>query len=257
MHATIARLGAAFGNLSPKRRANTSHPTTAPGDDETDDDASGWDELVPGANGVASTSFMPAARSAAALRYTYHTHHRSPAARQIEAERPPMPTGEELTKAVEKLRVQHLTRLPEGVLTGSSFECALCLEPANAGHHVRRLACMHTFHTQCIDQWIMTEQAGTRRRCPLCNADPVTGVVAHDGADNDSAHHAPSGITFGGVPVEQLLPRWALGSIGGDGPDERRAQQPALSYHPVHHDGIRQPGASPRRHSSGLAALYA
>jgi E3 ubiquitin-protein ligase Arkadia len=30
----------------------------------------------------------------------------------------------------------------------------------------RRLPCMHLFHVECVDQWLITNQ-----RCPICRAD--------------------------------------------------------------------------------------
>ncbi|KAJ1957047.1 hypothetical protein EC988_001036 [Linderina pennispora] len=52
--------------------------------------------------------------------------------------------------------------------------CAVCLEDFRAGEQVRRLACRHYFHLQCIDPWL-TAQAAT---CPLCNYNVATDNMA-------------------------------------------------------------------------------
>ena len=53
------------------------------------------------------------------------------------------------------------------------LECSLCMEEVKPGMPIRQLQCEHAFHAHCIDRWLMTAQCGQRRRCPLCNADPL------------------------------------------------------------------------------------
>ena len=43
------------------------------------------------------------------------------------------------------------------------LECAICLEPFEAGQAVRTLPCMHRFHAQCVDAWLALEPI-----CPFC-----------------------------------------------------------------------------------------
>ena len=72
-----------------------------------------------------------------------------------------------------------LAALPEKTWRAAeqeSADCSLCLEPLAEGQRVRTLACQHQFHTKCIDRWLGDAQAHQRRRCPLCNADPIVTV---------------------------------------------------------------------------------
>ncbi|KAI8321398.1 hypothetical protein GQ54DRAFT_248602, partial [Martensiomyces pterosporus] len=45
--------------------------------------------------------------------------------------------------------------------------CAVCFEALLPETQVRRLACSHVFHPDCIDKWLLRRSS----RCPLCNAD--------------------------------------------------------------------------------------
>lgn len=42
-------------------------------------------------------------------------------------------------------------------------ECSICFEDMEAGSSVYDLRCGHTFHPECLKQWL-----GTKRTCPLC-----------------------------------------------------------------------------------------
>ena len=56
--------------------------------------------------------------------------------------------------------------------------CSLCYEPFLEGQKIRTLpTCIHFFHRECIDRWLLEGQAHQQRRCPLCNANPVETVV--------------------------------------------------------------------------------
>merc|ERR1719400_514525 len=47
-----------------------------------------------------------------------------------------------------------------------STSCVICMTDFKPGEKVRRLACMHLFHVDCIDHWL------TRQRvCPYCRVD--------------------------------------------------------------------------------------
>lgn len=41
--------------------------------------------------------------------------------------------------------------------------CAICLENYQAGERVRTVPCLHSFHSNCIDQWLKE-----RALCPIC-----------------------------------------------------------------------------------------
>ena len=49
---------------------------------------------------------------------------------------------------------------------GEATQCIICLSEFQAGVTVRRLACMHLFHQQCVDAWL-----SNNRCCPVCRLD--------------------------------------------------------------------------------------
>ena len=51
--------------------------------------------------------------------------------------------------------------------------CSLCLQNYERGDEVTKLACEHTFHKACVTRWLSDAQRGKKRRCPLCNLDPL------------------------------------------------------------------------------------
>ncbi|KAJ1949109.1 hypothetical protein FBU59_001290 [Linderina macrospora] len=58
-------------------------------------------------------------------------------------------------------------------------ECAICLDEIREGDVVRDLPCPHTFHSRCIDRWLLFQSSV----CPLCKRDtliepPVVGHLA-------------------------------------------------------------------------------
>ncbi|XP_065362938.1 mucin-5AC-like [Calliphora vicina] len=48
-------------------------------------------------------------------------------------------------------------------------KCAICLSLFEIENDVRRLPCMHLFHTDCVDQWLVTN-----KHCPICRVDIET-----------------------------------------------------------------------------------
>ena len=44
------------------------------------------------------------------------------------------------------------------------MQCAICLDELNDEDEVRRIPCMHVFHTNCIDRWLQDH-----KKCPVCN----------------------------------------------------------------------------------------
>uniref|UniRef100_A0A182PFG6 RING-type E3 ubiquitin transferase n=1 Tax=Anopheles epiroticus TaxID=199890 RepID=A0A182PFG6_9DIPT len=67
-----------------------------------------------------------------------------------------------------------------------SEKCTICLSQFDIDNDVRRLPCMHLFHKDCVDQWLVTN-----KHCPICRVDieyhytaALPLVVAHldDGA---------------------------------------------------------------------------
>ena len=65
--------------------------------------------------------------------------------------------------------VQDPTTLP-----GHCRSCAICVENFRRGDSIKRLPCMHGFHSSCIDEWIPR-----RPTCPLCNHRLTNDVSLH------------------------------------------------------------------------------
>jgi len=47
-----------------------------------------------------------------------------------------------------------------------STHCVICLGDFRTGDNVRRLACLHLFHVNCVDNWL-----SRNRICPVCRVD--------------------------------------------------------------------------------------
>lgn len=47
-----------------------------------------------------------------------------------------------------------------------SEKCTICLSQFEVDNDVRRLPCMHLFHKDCVDQWLVTNKL-----CPICRVD--------------------------------------------------------------------------------------
>lgn len=55
-------------------------------------------------------------------------------------------------------------------------ECSLCMVGLQEADVVRKLPCGHMFHVACVDRWLIESQKHQRRRCPLCNSDPIAAM---------------------------------------------------------------------------------
>ena len=114
----------------------------------------------------------------------------------------PAPSQSSARNAVDSLeadRVAALRALPTfkwnstHAASAACDECVLCMEAFRSGTVVRRLPCNHTFHRECIDRWLIVSMAHVTRACPLCKADPVSGVMARPKRQFASApRHAPA-----------------------------------------------------------------
>eukprot|EP00099_Drosophila_melanogaster_P006115 NP_001247056.1 uncharacterized protein Dmel_CG6923, isoform C [Drosophila melanogaster] len=62
-------------------------------------------------------------------------------------------------------------------------KCAICLNLFEIENEVRRLPCMHLFHTDCVDQWLVTN-----KHCPICRVDIETHMP------NDALPPSSSGV---------------------------------------------------------------
>lgn len=81
-------------------------------------------------------------------------------------------TEEEQVKIAKRMGlIQHL---PSGTYDGAARknkECVICMIDFSVGERVRYLPCMHTYHTDCIDDWLMRSFT-----CPSC-MEPVDSAL--------------------------------------------------------------------------------
>lgn len=47
--------------------------------------------------------------------------------------------------------------------SNSRQECVICMNEFHQGDRIRYLPCLHVYHDQCIDDWLMRSWS-----CPLC-----------------------------------------------------------------------------------------
>lgn len=68
--------------------------------------------------------------------------------------------------------IQHLPkRKHDSEATKHSRECVICMMEFISGDTVRYLPCMHTYHLECIDDWLMRSLT-----CPTC-MEPVDAAL--------------------------------------------------------------------------------
>ncbi|GAB6030720.1 hypothetical protein CHUAL_007571 [Chamberlinius hualienensis] len=70
-------------------------------------------------------------------------------------------------------RIGMIQHLPTGIYDGSkkNRECVICMVEFGVGEPIRFLPCMHTYHTSCIDDWLMRSFT-----CPSC-MEPVDSAL--------------------------------------------------------------------------------
>ncbi|XP_038559589.1 RING finger protein 215-like [Micropterus salmoides] len=49
--------------------------------------------------------------------------------------------------------------------------CAVCLEPFNNNQCLRVLPCLHEYHRDCVDPWLLLQHT-----CPLCKRSILSSV---------------------------------------------------------------------------------
>lgn len=52
-------------------------------------------------------------------------------------------------------------------------ECAICLEPIKSHSEMGVISCVHSFHRQCLHEWINSESNKIGNICPIC----MTGII--------------------------------------------------------------------------------
>mmetsp|Transcript_2205 Transcript_2205/g.6557 ORF Transcript_2205/g.6557 Transcript_2205/m.6557 type:complete len:438 (-) Transcript_2205:179-1492(-) len=102
-----------------------------------------------------------------------------------------------LKKLKEQLgRVQEERDRSQETPTYQSTSCPICLEdfqPAEGGNQAaqrkHRLACGHTFHSSCIEQWLQTAR---NTSCPICRRDAFDGSNPPDSGSSTTTPPGPS-----------------------------------------------------------------
>jgi len=77
-------------------------------------------------------------------------------------------------------------------------ECEICLEEYKNGEELKRLPCMHIFHSKCIESWLATESV-----CPNCRTDFCDAIKA---ASNPEAVSAQGSAALASVPGGSAVP---------------------------------------------------
>ncbi|KAH8247531.1 hypothetical protein KR038_005822, partial [Drosophila bunnanda] len=99
---------------------------------------------------------------------------------------PPRPNRGATLETIERNTLPHkYRRVRRPSETDEDAEkCAICLTLFEIENDVRRLPCMHLFHTDCVDQWLVTN-----KHCPICRVDIETHMA------NDALGPSSSGVT--------------------------------------------------------------
>lgn len=60
-------------------------------------------------------------------------------------------------------------------LCAGAGECSICMEPMAPGAVIKTLPCLHCFHRECIDRWLL--MPGAVPRCPIDQVEIASGFV--------------------------------------------------------------------------------
>lgn len=72
---------------------------------------------------------------------------------------------EEISSATAMVRHESLS-VSAVESPSEDLSCVVCCEAIEEGHSVRVLPCLHRFHVDCVDQWLVRS-----RTCPVCKLD--------------------------------------------------------------------------------------
>ncbi|XP_075146621.1 uncharacterized protein LOC142221021 isoform X2 [Haematobia irritans] len=146
---------------------------------------------------------QPQNRRCPALRPSVHHHmfhHYSPVHVEIDLSTPRIVIGSSIRpprgatlEIIERNTLPHkYRRVRRPSETDEDAEkCAICLSLFEIENDVRRLPCMHLFHTDCVDQWLVTN-----KHCPICRVDIEThlnkdALITSSSGNTDSGANRP------------------------------------------------------------------
>ena len=70
------------------------------------------------------------------------------------------------SKVDEGCNEYEIERLPEHLqLETTNRKCSICLGPFEVGDRVRTIPCLHSYHKDCIDEWLRK-----KAQCPICKS---------------------------------------------------------------------------------------
>lgn len=96
-------------------------------------------------------------------------------------------------RQIDQLPEHKVTVVPEpqegiDITEDERITCMVCISEKEVGETVRTLPCMHSFHKQCIDEWLRQN-----RTCPICKTDIMQGIAdAMEDRDADRDPASPS-----------------------------------------------------------------
>lgn len=96
----------------------------------------------------------------------------------------------ELFGQPDELTLHIRTICSNSVETTNLAECAVCLNSFCLGDIVRELHCNHTFHSACIEVWLINGGKG----CPLCRADASTAKASKNDSIMSEAETTPDQV---------------------------------------------------------------
>ncbi|CAF3148585.1 unnamed protein product [Rotaria socialis] len=103
-------------------------------------------------------------------------------------------TKDRLDNRLENAAKKALTRIQLVTIHGnhhSEESCVICLDTIKDGDTVRELTCLHRFHQNCVDPWLINH-----RHCPLCNLDILAAYrVSIPGASTDLSSNQSENLT--------------------------------------------------------------
>jgi hypothetical protein len=87
----------------------------------------------------------------------------------------------EIEKRIQDNTIQFVLSNTRKELPQDGADCSICIDSLRCGDEVRRLGCMHVFHSKCIDKWFLSSGIPSMifsqvplLACPLCKIDIAT-----------------------------------------------------------------------------------
>ncbi|OLY85284.1 RING finger protein 165 [Smittium mucronatum] len=95
----------------------------------------------------------------------------------------------------------------EQTQTNYDLDCLICFEKINIGEDIRRIPCLHMFHRECLDQWLL-ERVGS---CPNCRLDLHTETAKDHKPINPELVHISSAASSSMRIENQVSPDLNIG----------------------------------------------